>query len=99
MWYFKGKERNEMVLTQIDAVRARLEQWRDYHEQRSVSTPGKAYSAADIVAEAIYHARIPLQSINTPDTELDLNVPTSTIKLLLEKARVNKKLPYLELYL
>jgi len=71
----------------LEALRARLGQWIDYHRHISVSTPGKAFTSADRVADAIYQARRPLPSINTPDPKLDLNVSASTIERLLEKAQ------------
>ncbi|MBI1969804.1 hypothetical protein HYS48_03865 [Candidatus Woesearchaeota archaeon] len=89
------KARDEFERYRREAVITRLlQRWSDYHEHRSVSTPGSAYTDADRVADAIYQARRPLPSINTPDPKLDLNVSTSTIERLLEKAQRGENIIY-----
>lgn len=92
MWYCMEKERDELEFSQVHAVRVRLGQWADYHNHRSISTPGHAYTPEDRVADSIYKARIPLPSINTPDSKLDLEVSDSIIELLLERARKGEKI-------
>lgn len=81
------KARDEFKRCQHEAVRTRLQQWADYYEHRSSSTPGTAYTSADKVADEIYEARRPSLSINKPDPKLDLNVSDSTIDRLLEEAQ------------
>mgnify|MGYP001558566996 CR=1 FL=1 len=75
----------------VDSVNHRLAQWRDYHEHRSSSTPGKAYSAADRVANAIFQARRPMLSIRTPDPKVDLNVSPQAILRAYNKAQKGDK--------
>ena len=79
------------IETPEEAVRARLQEWRDYHEGRSMSTPGPAYSASDKVADAIYQSRKPTLSINTPDPELDLSVSDQAIQVALGRTSAGEK--------
>jgi len=76
---------------QVEAVRGRLQEWRDYHEGRSNSHPGTAYFASDKVADAIYQARKPTLSINTPDPKLDLRVSDEAVQVALGKASAGEK--------
>jgi hypothetical protein len=76
---------------QVDAVRGRLQDWRDYHEGRSNSHPGKAYFASDKGADSIYQARKPTLSINTPGPELDLRVSDEAVQVALGKASAGEK--------
>ncbi len=81
----------EFEHSQAESVRTRLNRWRDYDEHSSNSTPGKAYTPEDMVADAIYRMRRPSPSMNTPDPRLNLEVSDSTIRQLLEKVRKDEK--------
>ena len=84
---FEKLEREKISMT--EQVRYRLQRWQDYYENRTHSTPGAAYSAADEVADAIYQARkasLPL-SINAPDPKLNLNVSDESILTAINLAK------------
>jgi hypothetical protein len=85
--YFYG----DSMYSEVGSVRSRLEEWRDYFENRSNFTPGAPYSVADEVADAIYQARKPIRSSTLPDPTLNLNVPDSAIQDALRKARAGEK--------
>lgn len=75
----------------VVAVRRRLEEWRDYHENNSHSTPATACGVTDKVADAIYQARKPALSNTLPDPKLNLNVSDKVILMACEKAEKGEK--------
>lgn len=71
-----AEPRQRMV---VEAVRSRLEQWRAYHEHRANSTPSPSYTPEDRFADALYMARKPTLSMNTPDPKLNLSISDEDI--------------------
>ncbi len=69
----------------VAAVNDRLREWKDYHEHRAYSTPGKAYTVAAKVADEIYESRKPMLQMNTPDPEINLRVPDELIGILYQQ--------------
>ena len=79
----------------ISAVRRRLGQWRDYHNYKSMSTPGPAYTAEQKVADQIYDfASLKTLTNGEPRPELDLSVSDEKIESMVHTKKKTLKVNF-----
>jgi len=89
------RQKSEFVIPRevsiAEAVTSRLQQWRDYYENKSTNSPPKAYSIVDKVADAIFISRKPILSNITPDPVIDLRVSPEAIMESYQRAEKGDK--------